>query len=95
MQYGPNPNSIYPTESIPRVSYIKNMILLGEGTVFTRDAQRPMIEHGAVVMEDSKIVEVGDFEMLRKKYPEADYVDAHGGIIHPGLIKEKLSIIGK
>lgn len=62
------------------------MILLGEGTVFTRDAQRPMIENGAVVMEDSKIVEVGDFEMLRKKYPEADYVDAHGGVIHPGLI---------
>jgi putative selenium metabolism protein SsnA len=64
----------------------KNMLLLGKGTVITRDARRPIIKHGGVVMEDSVIVEVGDFETLRQQYPEAEHIDAHGGVIHPGLI---------
>ncbi len=62
------------------------MLLLGEGTVITRDARCPIIKHGGVIIEGSVIAEVGDFKTLQQRYPEADHLDAHGGVIHPGLI---------
>lgn len=62
------------------------MILLGEGTVFTRDAARPMITRGAVVMDGGRIEAVGSYDELRKTYPQATVIPAHGKIIMPGFI---------
>ncbi len=62
------------------------MLLIGNGRVITRDEDKPYLEHGAVVCENEVIIEVGDEAELRAKYPEAEYVDAMGGVIMPGLI---------
>ena len=62
------------------------MLLIGNGRVITRDPERPYIEKGAVVTDGARIAAAGEEETLRKVYPEAEFIDAAGGIIMPGLI---------
>ena len=62
------------------------MLLIGNGHVVTRDPERPWIRDGAVAADGEVIREVGSFEELKKKYPEAEFLDAHGQLIMPGLI---------
>lgn len=62
------------------------MILLGEGTVITRDPNQPLITRGAVVMEGSNIIAVGAYDELCKTYPEAQRIKAHGQLIMPAFI---------
>ena len=62
------------------------MLLIGNGRVITRDAANPYLEQGAVLIDGDTIVEVGDEAALKAANPGADYVDAHGGVIMPGLV---------
>ena len=62
------------------------MLLIGNGKVITRDTACPYIPDGAVVTDGEAIREVGSLEAMKAKYPEAEFVDAKGGIIMPGLI---------
>lgn len=62
------------------------MLLLGNGTLMTRVEGQPMISHGCVAMDGGVIKEVGATAALKTKYPDAEFVDAKGGIIMPGLI---------
>ncbi len=62
------------------------MLLIGNGRVITRDRENPYLEDGAVVTEGEDIKEVGTLQAMKEKYPEAEFVDAHGGVIMPGLI---------
>ena len=60
------------------------MVLLTNGRLITRDSQgKGYYEHGAVAYEGTKIVEVGEEAALRAKYPEAEILDAKGGVIMP------------
>ena len=61
------------------------MLLVGNGKLITRD-QGAFYENGAVAIEGNRIAEVGDFAAMQKKYPNAGFIDAHGGVIMPGLI---------
>lgn len=62
------------------------MLLVGNGYLITRDPDLPYLAEGAVLIEDDAIVEVGSEAALASRYPKADYVDARGGVIMPGLI---------
>ena len=62
------------------------MFLIGNGRLFTRDEKNSFFENGAVVWTDNTIVEVGNFETLKKKYADAEFIDAKGGVIHPAFI---------
>ncbi|MGB8455491.1 MAG: putative aminohydrolase SsnA [Anaerocolumna sp.] len=62
------------------------MFLIGNGIVVTRDRKDTFIKNGAVCMKDQFIYEVGPLDELQKKYNTAEFIDAHGGIIMPGLI---------
>ena len=62
------------------------MLIIGNGRLITRDAEHPYFEQGAVVCDGGTIVEVGPEAELRSKYPGAEYLDSHGGVIMPGLI---------
>lgn len=62
------------------------MILIGNGRLLTRDDSHPWYENGAVLVEGTKIKKTGATEELRKEYPEAEFVDAKGGLIMPGFI---------
>ena len=61
------------------------MLWIGNGRLITRD-NGVFYENGAVVIDGEQIVEVGDSAALRQKYPDADVIDAQGGVIMPGLI---------
>ena len=62
------------------------MLLIGNGRVITRDKTAPFIENGAVACNGRLISEVGGYDLLREKYPDADFIDARGGLIMPGMI---------
>ena len=61
------------------------MLLIGNGRLLTRD-QGNYIENGAVAIEGNLIVEVGETAKLKQKYPQAEWIDADGGVIMPGLV---------
>lgn len=43
------------------------------------------IENGVVVCDSDVIADVGTFSDMKKKYPLAEFIDAHGGVIMPGV----------
>lgn len=61
-------------------------LLIGNGRVVTRDEGNPYLENGCVYAEDGVIREVGETQAMRAKYADAEWVDAKGGVIMPGLI---------
>lgn len=62
------------------------MKLLFGGRVITRDKENPFYENGGVLMDGDNIVQVGQAAEMLEQYPNAERLDAHGGIIMPGLI---------
>jgi len=61
------------------------MLLIGNGRLLTRD-QGNYIENGAVAIDGNLILEVGETAKLKQKYSEAEWIDANGGVIMPGLV---------
>ena len=43
------------------------MIILGKGTVITRDTDRPIIYDGAVVIDGTQIIDIGTYDELCKQ----------------------------
>lgn len=68
------------------------MYIIGNGRVLTQDDNNPYIENGAVVIENDKILAVGNFEELKATYPNAEFIDAKEGVIMPGLINTHMHI---
>ena len=62
------------------------MLLVGNGRVITRDGSNPFIENGAVAIEGKLIKEVGETSALKARYKDAEFIDARGGLIMPGMI---------
>ncbi len=62
------------------------MLLIGNGRLISRDPEQPYWEDGAVLIEDNLIKQVGATKRLKEEYPEAEFMDARGRIIMPGLI---------
>lgn len=62
------------------------MLLIGNGRLVTRDITMPYLENGAVVLDETCIKKVGTFEDMKKEFPNAEFVDAKGGVIMPAFI---------
>ena len=63
------------------------MTLVTNGRLITRDeGGKGYYEHGAVAYEGTKIAAVGEEAALRAKYPDAEVIDAKGGVIMPAFI---------
>ncbi|NLT16955.1 MAG: amidohydrolase family protein, partial [Clostridiales bacterium] len=62
------------------------MLLVGNGTVVTRDRNNAIIQCGCVAIRDDVIAEVGQTAEMKSKYPGAQFVDAEQKLIMPGLI---------
>ncbi len=60
--------------------------IIGNGTLVTCDEQRRVIDGGAIVIDDGVIAAVGDGAALRASFPHADWLDARGQFIMPGMI---------
>ncbi len=60
-------------------------LLISNGTVLTLDASETIIQNGAIAVSGEKITSVGpsvDFQSSNA----SQHIDAHGGIIMPGLV---------
>ena len=62
------------------------MLLIGNGRLITRDDANPYLENGAVLVDGNTIKEVGTTADLKAKYKDAEFIDAKGQVIMPGLI---------
>ena len=62
------------------------MKIVGNGRMITRDASNTFYENGAVAMDGSTIVMAGETEEVKKAYPDAEFIDAKGGVIMPAFI---------
>jgi putative selenium metabolism protein SsnA len=62
------------------------ILLVGNGRLITHDARLPIIEDGCAAVQGGLIVGVGTTSALTETYPTAQFIDARGGLIMPGLI---------
>ena len=62
------------------------MIIIGNGRLVTRDPAAPFYENGAGAVDGNTIRKVGETAAIRSEFPEAEYVDAKGGVIMPAFI---------
>ena len=62
------------------------MLIIGNGRLITRDENNTFLEDGAAALSGETIAAVGTTADLKKAYPDAEWIDARGGVIMPGLI---------
>ncbi|MDL2294332.1 putative aminohydrolase SsnA [Ruminococcaceae bacterium OttesenSCG-928-D13] len=62
------------------------MILIGNGRLITWNAATPYLEDGCVAVDGNTIATFGPTAEMKAKYPDAEFYDAAGRVIMPGLI---------
>ena len=62
------------------------MFIIGNGRLVTRDLAAPFYENGAVAIEGNVTRKVGETKALKEEFPQAEFVDAKGGVIMPAFI---------
>ena len=62
------------------------MFVVGNGRLITHDQINPFFHNGAVAVKGNKVVETGNTEEIKTKYPDAEFIDAKGKLIMPGMI---------
>lgn len=65
-------------------------LVLEGGTVLICDAERRVLSEGSVVIEDGRIVSVG--EALRLDLPSEERVDCRGCVVMPGLVNSHVHL---
>jgi 5-methylthioadenosine/S-adenosylhomocysteine deaminase len=70
----------------PNLAQEKVDLLITGGTVITMDAQRRILDDGAIAVRADSIIAVGPRAELETKYSSAKVIDAHGLLVMPGLI---------
>ncbi len=68
------------------------MLLIGNGSMITRDPAQPFLADGCVAIDGDTIIAVGKTDELKAKYPAARFSDAKGRIIMPGLINSHMHL---
>ncbi|ODA41212.1 putative aminohydrolase SsnA [Desulfosporosinus sp. BG] len=68
------------------------MLLIGNGIVLTLGTSNQVIPQGGVLIQDTKIQEIGSTQDLQARFPEAEFIDAHGKLIMPGMINTHMHL---
>ncbi len=71
---------------LPALAKEKADLLVTGGTVITMDAQRAIIEDGAVAVRGDAIVAVGPRVEIEARYEAPKTIDARGSLVMPGLV---------
>ncbi|MDQ3179297.1 MAG: amidohydrolase [Acidobacteriota bacterium] len=61
-------------------------LIIRGGTVVTMDAEKRLIENGAVAVEKDKIVAVGTSDEIARRFSAKQIINAAGKVIIPGLV---------
>ncbi|HEY3365416.1 MAG TPA: putative aminohydrolase SsnA [Symbiobacteriaceae bacterium] len=68
-------------------------LLIGPGPLVTMSAGE-VVPDGGILVDGDKIARVGDFATLRSQRPDAEVLDAKGGMIIPGLTNAHTHLYG-
>jgi putative selenium metabolism protein SsnA len=68
------------------------MLLVGNGPLLTMTQEAPFQGEGAVAIAGGRIVAVAPTEDLRQRYPGAEWIDADGMVIMPGMINTHMHL---
>ena len=68
------------------------MLLIGNGRLITRSGEELYLEDGCVAIEGTRIAEIASTGELRAKYPGAEWLDAGGRVIMPGMINTHMHL---
>jgi len=69
-------------------------LIVDGGTVVTMDAERTVVEDGAVVVEGREIVDVGTAERITDEYDAGEWIDATDHAVLPGFISAHAHVAG-
>src|SRR5260221_11372062 len=72
--------------AIPQEKKERVDLVIAGGTVVTMDADRRILEDGAVAVKADQIVAVGKRAEIEPKYADAAHIDAAGHLVLPGFI---------
>ncbi len=72
--------------AIPQEKKERVDLVIAGGTVVTMDADRRILEDGAVAVKADQIVAVGKRAEIEAKYAAAAHIDAAGHLVLPGFI---------
>ncbi|MBR4435883.1 MAG: hypothetical protein IKS90_07310 [Clostridia bacterium] len=61
------------------------MYIIGNGTLFT-GGSTPLVSENAVLVDGTKIAAIAPVSELKRSFPDAEFIDAEGGLIMPSLI---------
>ncbi len=61
-------------------------LCVGNGKIITRNPKNPFVQDGCIYAKNGIIEEIGSTAALLAQHPDAQWVDAQGGVIMPGLI---------
>lgn len=64
----------------------QSSLLITGATILTLNANREIIDNGAVAIKGDRIVDAGKTDDLRSRFPEMETLDATGKAVIPGLI---------
>ncbi|MFC5702189.1 amidohydrolase family protein [Cohnella faecalis] len=65
---------------------MKSSLLITGATVLTVNSSDEVIENGAVLIEGSRIADIGPTDILEARYPNVEKLDAAGHAVLPGLV---------
>lgn len=68
------------------------MLLIGNGMVLTLGKNNQVIPNGGVLIQDSRIIEIGLTQDLQTRFPDARFIDAHRKLIMPGMINTHMHL---
>jgi putative selenium metabolism protein SsnA len=68
------------------------MLIIGNGTVLTLGNSSLVIPKGGVLIQDRTIQEIGLTPDLQTRFPKAEFIDAHGKLIMPGMINTHMHL---
>ncbi len=68
------------------------MKVIRRGTVITMDPGNPVIPGGAVAISGSTITALGREEEVLAQYPQAEVIEARGGLVMPGMLNTHMHV---
>lgn len=61
-------------------------MIIGNGKIITNNKELPYIENGAILIQGDEIVDYGNCEEIKQKYPQEEFYDVKNRFIMPGMI---------
>jgi len=78
--------SAFAYSAIPQEGREQADLVIAGGTVVTMDADRRILEDGAIAVKGDTILEVGTRAKIEAAYPAATHIDARNHLVLPGFI---------